>query len=202
MYIGSAVNLRARMSDYYQSSYIKDRKHLPIVRAMQKHGMDQFSLIILEFNNKENLIQSEQYWIDFITPSYNILTIAGSWLNHKHSEESKQKISTSRQGKIHDIETKVNISLTRQKENNPFYGKTHSDETKAIMSVYQSSRTKDPNPGISIIVLSSDKKVLLTFKSIRETARYFKADPRTINRFLNSNKLFRNLYYILSKSEE
>lgn len=199
MYVGSAVDLKARTSDYYQFSYIKNRKHLPIIRAMQKYGMDQFCLIILEFNNKQSLIRSEQYWIDFITPSYNILTIAGSWLGNKHLEETKQKISTTIKGKNHKLETKLNISLTRQKKDNPFYGKTHSLESKTIMSAYQSKRIVDPNPGISINVFSLDNNLLFTFKSIRETAKYLKADTRTINRFLDSNQLFRGEYYLRSK---
>lgn len=199
MYVGSAVDLKARTSDYYQFSYIKNRKHLPIIRAMQKYGMDQFCLIILEFNNKQSLIRSEQYWIDFITPSYNILTVAGSWLGNKHLEETKQKISTTIKGKNHKLETKLNISLTRQKKDNPFYGKTHSLESKTIMSAYQSKRIVDPNPGISINVFSLDNNLLFTFKSIRETAKYLKADTRTINRFLDSNQLFRGEYYLRSK---
>ena len=89
MYVGSAVNLRARTSDYYQTSYIEDRKHLPIIRAIEKYGRNNFSLIILEYTNKDNLIRSEQYWIDSITPGYNILTTAGNWSNHHHSEETK-----------------------------------------------------------------------------------------------------------------
>jgi group I intron endonuclease len=201
MYVGSAVDLRARTSDYYQSSYIKNRKHLPIIRAMQKYGMDQFNLIILEFNNKQSLIRSEQYWIDFITPSYNILTIAGSWLGNKHLEETKQKISTTIKGRNHRLKTKLNISLARQKEDNPFYGRTHSLESKTIMSAYQSTRIVDPNPGISINVLSSNNNLLFTFKSIRETAKHFKADTRTINRFLDSNQLFRGEYNIVSKEK-
>lgn len=199
MYVGSAVDLKARTSDYYQFSYIKNRKHLPIIRAMQKYGMDQFCLIILEFNNKQSLIRSEQYWIDFITPSYNILTVARSWLGNKHLEETKQKISTTIKGKNHKLETKLNISLTRQKKDNPFYGKTHSLESKTIMSAYQSKRIVDPNPGISINVFSLDNNLLFTFKSIRETAKYLKADTRTINRFLDSNQLFRGEYYLRSK---
>jgi group I intron endonuclease len=199
MYVGSAVNLRTRTSDYYQASYIKNRKHLPIIRAMQKYGMDQFSLIILEYTNKDNLIRSEQYWIDFITPGYNILTTAGNWSNHHHSEEAKLKISNSRTGKSHTEEVKRLISLTRQKEDNPFYGKNHSKETKDLLRVYQSLRSVDPNPGFSVNLYSSENKLLLVFKSIRETAKYFKADTRTINRYLDSNKLFRGKYYLRNK---
>ena len=49
------------------------------------------------------------------------------------------------------------------------------------MSAYQSKRIVDPNPGISINVFSLDNNLLFTFKSIRETAKYLKADTRTIS---------------------
>jgi hypothetical protein len=55
------------------------------------------------------------------------------------------------------------------------------------MSAYQSTRIVDPNPGIFINIFSLDNNLLFTFKSIRETAKYFKADIRTINRYLDSN---------------
>ena len=199
MYVGSAVNLRARTSDYFQESYIKDRKHLPIIRAMEKHGRDNFSLIILEYTKKENLIRSEQYWIDFITPSYNILTTAGNWSNHHHSEYAKIKISNFRTGKSHSEETKKLMSLTRREKNNSFYGKTHSEETKNLMRAYQSSRTFDPKPGIFVNLYSSENELLLVFKSIREAARYFNVNPRTININLDSNKLFMDKYYLKRK---
>lgn len=199
MYVGSAVNLRARTNDYYQASYVKDRKHFPIIRAMEKYGRDNFSLIILEYTNKENLLRSEQYWIDSITPSYNILTVAGSWSNHHHTEDAKLKMSKARIGKTHTEEVKKLMSLSRRKENNSFFGKTHSQETKDLLSAYRLLRTSDPNPGFLVDLYSSDNKLLASFKSIREAAKHFKADTRTINRYLNSNKLFRGEYYLRNK---
>jgi group I intron endonuclease len=196
MYVGSAINLRTRTSDYYQKSYIKNRGHLPIIRAMEKYGRNNFSLIILEYTNKNNLIRSEQYWIDFITPGYNILTTAGDWSNHHHLEEAKLKISNYRTNKSHTEEVKELMSLTRRKEDNPFYGKSHTKETKNLMKAYQSSRSVDPNPGVLVNLYSSKNELLQVFKSIRETAKYFKADTRTINRYLNSNQLFRGKYYL------
>ncbi len=202
MYVGSAVNLRARTNDYYQASYVEDRKHLPIIRAMEKYGRDNFSLIILEYTNKENLIRSEQYWIDSITPSYNILTVAGSWSNHRHTEDAKLKMSKAGIGKTHTEEVKKLMSLSRRKENNSFYGKTHSQETKDLLRAYQLLRTSDPNPGFFVDLYSSDNKLLASFKSIRETAKHFKADTRTIKRYLDSGRLFRNQYFILPKPKK
>jgi group I intron endonuclease len=117
-------------------------------------------------------------------------------------EETKQNISTTIKGRSHGLETKLNMNLTRQKEDNPFYRRTHSLESKTIISTYQSTRIVDPNPGIFINVFSLDNNLLFTFKSIRETTKHFKADTRTITRFLNSNLFFRSKYYIVSKEKK
>lgn len=198
MYVGSGKNLRERVGDYYQPAYIRDREHLPIIRAINKYGIDKFSLMILELCNEQDLISREQFWIDFINPTYNILSVAASWLGNKHTEEARNKISTIMKNKEHTLETKLKISLNRQKENNPFYNRTHTVETKKKISASHSTRLKDPNPGVQVFVFSLENQLLYTFKSIRETARYFKADTRTINRYLNSKTLFKNLYYIQS----
>jgi hypothetical protein len=58
-YIGSGDPLYLRISDYYQSWYLS-RCNLYIVRAIIKYGMNNFSLIILEYTNSEELISCEQ----------------------------------------------------------------------------------------------------------------------------------------------
>ena len=48
---------------------------------------------------------------------YNILEKAGSWLGHKHSDETKIIMSDAKKG-----------------ENHPMFGQNHTDESKIIMS--------------------------------------------------------------------
>jgi group I intron endonuclease len=43
-------------------------------------------------------IKREQYYIDILKPKYNILQTAGSSLGHKHTEETREKISAARLG--------------------------------------------------------------------------------------------------------
>jgi group I intron endonuclease len=59
-YIGSGDLLYLRISDYYQKWYMESRKSLYIVRALSKYGMDNFTLFILEYTNKDKLIECEQ----------------------------------------------------------------------------------------------------------------------------------------------
>lgn len=54
---------------------------------------------------------------------------------YKHSDETKRKISEGNKGKRHNISKSIHNRLSecakaRVGEKNPFYGKTHSDETK------------------------------------------------------------------------
>lgn len=95
-YVGSSVNLSKRFSNYFNVSYIsKVKNELTISRALIKYGYSKFKLEILEYCNKENLLNREQYYLDLLKPVYNIEKIAGSSIGVKRSEENKLKISKS-----------------------------------------------------------------------------------------------------------
>lgn len=65
-----------------------------INKALNKHKHSNFTLEILEYCEKENVITREQYYLDLFaeSPKYNILPIAGSSLGYKHSEETLIKM--------------------------------------------------------------------------------------------------------------
>jgi group I intron endonuclease len=73
-YIGKGDPLYSRISDYYQNWYYYTNTNLHIVRALAKYGMKNFSLVILEYTNSENLVLCEQKWINFLKPVYNSIT--------------------------------------------------------------------------------------------------------------------------------
>ena len=77
-YVGSAISLNNRINDYFQESYLKNKKDLNIVRALTLYGMENFSLLILEITNKEDLLIREQYYLDNLKPKYNVLSQAGN----------------------------------------------------------------------------------------------------------------------------
>ena len=86
-YIGSSDSLYIRISDYYQNWYILYRSNVHIVKTLSKYGMKNFSLVILEYSDSENLVLCEQKWINFLKPEYNIIYLA----KNKNSKE-KDKI--------------------------------------------------------------------------------------------------------------
>ena len=126
IYIGQSVDLAKRFIRYFNLSYLKNRETLIISRALIKYGYSSFQLEILEYCDIADLTEREQYYLDKLNPKYNILKIAGSSLGHKLTEETKAKISQSLKG--------IYVN-----EKSALYGRTHSEETKALMA-------RDPSP--------------------------------------------------------
>jgi hypothetical protein len=89
-YIGSAVDLRRRFSEYFShpSGALRDgfiinelkKGNSAIYSSLIKYGHSNFRLEILEYCNKEVLICREQHFIDLIKPEYNLTKLAGSCL--------------------------------------------------------------------------------------------------------------------------
>ena len=94
-YIGSSTNLTSRMVSYYYYTNSKNPSTIVIIRAMKKYGLDNFSLGILEFCEKDLCLclKSEQKWLDFYKPKYNVLSTAGNSLGYKHSIETINKLN-------------------------------------------------------------------------------------------------------------
>lgn len=92
-YVGSSLNLSKRFSFYYSLVAINNAKRLSLIcKALLKYGYSGFKLEILEYCNESEVINREQYYIDYLNPEYNILKIAGSTLGYKHTEETLSKL--------------------------------------------------------------------------------------------------------------
>jgi hypothetical protein len=112
-YVGSSVNIRRRMLEYFNINYLERNKNMPICRALLKYGYSNFSLEILEYCLPSDVISREQYYLDLLKPEYNILKIAGSSLGFKHSDESREKLSSMNKGKTYSEETRSKISSSQ-----------------------------------------------------------------------------------------
>lgn len=60
---------------------------------------------------------------------YNIFKVGGAPLGYKHTLETLQKISESRKGELNS-----QWNVRRFGEENPFFGKTHSEKSRLAMS--------------------------------------------------------------------
>ena len=105
------------MVSYYYYTNRQNPSKLVIIRAMKKYGLENFSLGILEFCDKNVCLMLEQKWIDHYKPKYNVLTTAGNSLGYKHS-----------------IETINKLKKKLSKENHPKFGSMTSSETRKAIS--------------------------------------------------------------------
>jgi group I intron endonuclease len=97
-------------------------------------------------------------------------------------------------GKTHTAETIAKMSLAKSGENHPrgMQGKTHSEETLIKMSEAQ---------GTTIYVNSSDGSTLInSFPSANKAAKHFNCDKNTILRYAKNtgsgSKIFKDKYIL------
>lgn len=131
-YIGSSTNITKRLRRYYSNNYLNNKiikDNSLIYRALLKHGYSKFNMEILEYCDKESLINREQYYIDLLKPEYNICKTAGSMLGFKHSAKTLLKFKNRNTGTGY-------VTILINKENN-------SEKT------YNSLRTAAKSIGVS-----------------------------------------------------
>jgi group I intron endonuclease len=69
-----------------------ERNPRHINRALLKYGHDKFRLEILEYCDKDKLTEREQFYLDELNPSYNIIKQAYSLQGFKHSAETIENL--------------------------------------------------------------------------------------------------------------
>ena len=119
IYIGQAQNILKRFNEHrrnrnghllYRDCYL--------YRAIKKYGWDKFEISVLERVDDLSLINDKEiFWIGELNPEYNMKEGGDCARGWHHTEEAKNKMS----------KTKSKMYLG---ENNPFFGKKHTEETK------------------------------------------------------------------------
>lgn len=103
-YVGSGMSIKGRWRTHLH--YLRQNKHHSpyLQRAWNKYGEESFEFIIIEEcePTKEVLLDREQFWIDELhaygETGYNGTPKAANSLGHKHTAESREKISKSNKG--------------------------------------------------------------------------------------------------------
>ena len=147
IYIGQTTK---SFKERYNNDVAKFTHNQHLKDSIEKYGIKNFE-ITEEFDiaySMEELNKKENHYINLYKSTdrkfgYNKKT---GGANGRHNEETKKKISLSKQGKTLSEETRKKISLSKQGENNHFYGKTnkwghHSEETRRKMSLSKQGKT-------------------------------------------------------------
>jgi len=151
IYIGSSYSCNTRKQQHFINLKLNKHCNTKLQNHYNKYGSDDLQFMIIEPCLPIFLFIREQYYLDKLTPYFNInKSTEQSSLDIKRSEETKRKISESRKtlfktergkelskemsdrfkGKKHTKEHNIKISKAITGENNPFYGKNHSLETR------------------------------------------------------------------------
>lgn len=108
-----------------------------IRNAVKKYGEENFKKEYLEkCADKEQLKEREIYWINKLKPPYNLTKggdggIGGpNFKGKKHSKESRKKMSRKISAYWGSPEGRKRKSKQVSGENNPMYGKKHSEKTR------------------------------------------------------------------------
>jgi len=204
LYVGSGDPIYRRISDYYKPSSFLARPGVYILRALSKHGMVNFELLILEYADSENLIACEQKWIDLLKPDYNLNPLAKSSKGYKHTIETLEKLKN----RIISFETKLKMSksakerLKREGKLSPFEGKKHTEKSLALLKAAAFNRTKLHKVGVEVEITDLETKLTTTYESIRKAAKAINSDIKSLSRHeklkleKGSSKPYRNRYVI------
>lgn len=203
VYIGSAVDGAKRLSTYFQFSILK--KNSLIYNNILKYGHTNFSVIILEVLGETHTItkhfylEREQFYIDWALKTYglnvlNILRIAGSSLEYKHTKEDLLKMSINKLGdknpmfgKTKSLEFIKQGTKDKTGLNNPQHGRIKTDiflsKTRKMIYVYD---------------ITSNYKLLGVYPTVVCT-RTFNVGHAILIKILKDGLFYKNKYYFSRK---
>ena len=140
------------------------------------YGHENISLEIVEYCKRSNIIETEQFYIDYFKPEYNILTKARSSLDFKHSEQtlSKFKLGNLSHEALHNLKmARAGATLART---NLILARSHV-----------------------ITVKNVETNNAYEYSSIRAAAREFQVSHPTLLNYVDKDKLFKGRYIIIRK---
>lgn len=147
VYIGSSKVIFERRDKHL--SLLRKCKHpnIYLQRAFNKYCEGNFRFYVLYDCAENQLLKWEQFFIDRFDSAnkkfgYNICPNAASTMGKKMSKETRQKISLKNKGRLISPEVRQKISNATKGEKNPFFGKSHTWQTKQKISRLNMGRNK------------------------------------------------------------
>lgn len=189
MYVGQTVrDIDTRIAEH------KRKRNSIVSQAIKKYGKENFMIeVIDECDNIDDLNRKEIEWIQHygcVVPfGYNQCYGGNNTMGYNHKEESKKKMSKS----------KEDVFLG---EENPFFGKTHSVEQKAKWSKERKGR--DMTKVTEASFEKTRKKIINLdteeiFNSIQEAADKYNIKNTHLSRVCRGGRKrtggFRWMYY-------
>ena len=151
-YIGSAVRIAYRWATHRFELRHGRHPNPKLHAAWKKYGEAAFQFSVEErVEDLKNLIDREQFYLDTLSPEYNILRKAGSLLGFRFSPESRARLSVQRMGKKHSPEACEKIAQA-------FRGKPRPPHVQALLRTMQSGKSPTPATIQKIVAKTTGRK--------------------------------------------
>lgn len=185
IYIGQTVQkLEERIRKHFSRAKTEIQYKYPLVNAIRKYGENNFDYETIEIVDAlEKLNEREVYWIRYynsISPNgYNATEGGEGTEGYKHKEKDKLKMKKLKINKYNG-------------ENNPFYGKRHSQAQIEKWKQERKGRKLTEEWKANISKTRKRKKIINldtgeVFESIRHVCRHYGKDPNSGTAWAISN---------------
>ena len=188
IYVGSSLHVLRRWNDHKRKLERGVHRSRHLQRAFRKHGMEAFSMEILEHCTPETVLGREQHYLDTLRPfgrrGFNWSKNSRVPSGHPVSASTRRKIAKAATGRRHTEETKEKIRKSKLGSLNPFWGKKHTEENKKKMNFrgqnsplwgrkasVETRRKQGIAKGTPVAMLGSDGAIKYRFYSAAEAAR-------------------------------
>ena len=183
IYIGSAYDITERIRQHRLSAN-KGKTCPKFYNYVRKHGWDNFRLGILEYIDVDNLnmgkyeirrviFDREQYYLDIMSPTLNILKKAGSNLGFKHTEEMRKIMGLQRRGQSINWSRKNYVISTITKEK-------------------LSLRCRN---GVIVKVFDDSNNLVNTFQTIASAAKHYDLSNGALSKYIKFGYSIDNLRF-------
>lgn len=159
IYIGSAVRIGYRWNAHL--CFLQKNKHInsKLQDHFNKYGESDLVFSVLLGCNKEDLLKTEQYFLDSYNPYFNICKVAGSSLGLKRSDKTRKKQSLAMSGKKQSIEcirkrseSMKGIRLGEKRGKYKIINGRRSEETKMKMRLSHLGKKKGKYNKLKIVL--------------------------------------------------
>jgi len=181
-----------------------DSKLRPIEKALLKYGPANFTLEVIVYCDKKELIQTEQYYLNLLAPEYNVLKHAYSLLGYKHTKETLNKLrnkiisedhkillSSVHKGKVvsQNTRNKLALATTNYRKNNTLIPESFSNlKNKTLL-----------REGVPVTVLNTKTSKEKHFTSQTEAGVFLGISRQAIYNAIKRNSYENNIYKITKK---
>ena len=151
-YIGSATKLSNRVNAHRCLLLSGKHQNIILQRSFNKYGANAFIIGVIEFCERDELINRERYFCDLFRPFFNIRKVVESNRGIKLSAETKSKMSKAHSGKPQHENSKAALILSNIKR-----GGNLSEKTKKALMLGSQSNIGKPKSDKTKLLISQSK---------------------------------------------